>query len=242
MSEVALRLRKIRRRFGIAAPSVVVRRHVSWRWYFAAATLCLAIAGSAIWFVLPRSEVGFVNAELESLRFRVRVLDDELLRLRSTVGTEQNLALLELSTQNRLLERLKILEAENSALKEDMSLFERLMPLPGEEAVVRIESFLLSRDTETRFRYRLLIAFQPGRQAPDFKGRLQLVFVYMVGENEIQVTLPNKKSGAADFAVDTKHFWRKEGGGELPVGAQLVRAEARLFQGDTLKSKRMAQL
>lgn len=239
---VTLRLKKFRRRFGIAAPSVVVRRHVSWHWYFVAAALFCVFVGAVIWFIVPRSDVGFVDAELETLRFRLRALDDELLLLRSTAGTEQNLALLAHSAQRQLLDRLRALEAENASLKEDMLLFERLIPLPGEEAVVRIEHFRLSKDAETRYRYRLLIGFQPGKQTPEFKGRLQLALVYRVGEKDIQVTLPDKKSETVDFSVGTKHFWRKEGVVELPVGAQLVRAEARVLQGDTLKSKRIAQL
>ena len=39
------------------------------------------------------------------------------------------------------VKKIRDLELENSALKEDMRLFERLIPTVGEEAVVRIESF-----------------------------------------------------------------------------------------------------
>lgn len=235
-------LKKIKRRFGIAAPSVVVRGSVSLRWYFVAATLFLVVFAVIILFFFGCGEGAPVSVEVETLRLKVRALDDELLMLRSTAGTEQNLAMLERSAQRRLLERVSSLEAENSALREDMLLFERLIPIPGEDAVVRIESFRLNRDAEARFRYRLLVAYQPGRLVPEFKGRLQLVLVYNLGEKENQITLPDKKNGMLDFSIDTKHFWRKEGVIELPVGAQLVRAEARVLQGDTLKSKRIAQL
>ena len=239
---VALKLKRFRRRFGITAPNVVVRHHVAWYWYVGAALLFVAILTTTVWFAVQRSSVGSINGELDTLRVKVRELDEELLLLRSTAGTEQNVALMERSTQKQLLERLKTLEAENAALKEDMLLFERLIPIPGEEAVVRIENFRLTKDAETRYRYRLLIAFQPGKQSPDFKGRLQLALAYRVGDKEAHLTLPDKKSEVADFSVDTKHFWRKEGVFELPAGAQLMRAEARVLQGDTLKSKRMAQL
>ena len=239
---VALKLKRFRRRFGITAPNVVVRHHVAWYWYVGAALLFVAILTTTVWFAVQRSGVGSINGELDTLRVKVRELDEELLLLRSTAGTEQNVALMERSTQKQLLERLKTLEAENAALKEDMLLFERLIPIPGEEAVVRIENFRLTKDAETRYRYRLLIAFQPGKQSPDFKGRLQLALAYRVGDKEAHLTLPDKKSEVADFSVDTKHFWRKEGVFELPAGAQLMRAEARVLQGDTLKSKRMAQL
>jgi hypothetical protein len=135
--------------------------------FFAASLIAMS---ATVWFVLQRSDVGSISGELGALRLKVRELDDELLLLRSTAGTEQNVALMERSTQKELLGRLKTLEAENAALKEDMLLFERLIPIPGEEAVVRIENFRLTKDADSRFRYRLLIAFQPGKQMPDFKG------------------------------------------------------------------------
>jgi hypothetical protein len=107
---------------------------------------------------------------------------------------------------------------------------------------VRIESLRLIKDGDGRFRYRLLVAFQPAKQSLDFRGRLQILVVFKEGEREHQLLIPDKKDSAADFSIETKHFWRKEGVFELPLGGQLLRVEALLLQGDTLKAKRAAQL
>jgi hypothetical protein len=239
---VALKLKKFRRRFGITAPSVVVRSYMPWPWYVLLGVAAVFLVATIAWTFMQRSEVDSISSELDTLRLKVRELDDERLVLRSTAGTEQNIVLMERATQQQLMLRVNALESENAALKEDMLLFERLIPVPGDEALVRIESLRLIKDGDGRFRYRLLVAFQPAKQSLDFRGRLQILVVFKEGEREHQLLIPDKKDSAADFSIETKHFWRKEGVFELPLGGQLLRVEALLLQGDTLKAKRAAQL
>lgn len=239
---VALKLKKFRRRFGITAPNVVVRGHMPWPWFALLGVAALLLVMAIAWALMQRSEVGTINSELDTLRLKVRELDEERLVLRSTAGTEQNIVLMERAAQRQLTLRVNALESENAALKEDMLLFERLIPVPGDEALVRIESLRLTKDGDNRFRYRLLVAFQPAKQSLDFRGGLQILVFYKEGEREYQLLIPGKKDSAADFSIEIKHFWRKEGVFELPFGGQLLRVEARLLQGDTLKAKRMAQL
>ena len=104
---VTLRIRKFRRRFGITAPRVVVRTHLSWPWYAGGAALILLLFLVIIWLFLQRGETGGMERELDALRTQVRDLDGELLRLRSTAGTEQSAVQMERSTQQQLTSRIK---------------------------------------------------------------------------------------------------------------------------------------
>ncbi len=239
---VTLRVRKFRRRFGITAPRVVVRTHLSWRWYALGGVLFALVAVAIAWSILQRGGAGETGRELESLRRQVRELDEEVLKLRSTAGTEQNAVQMERSTQQQLLNRVKILESENAALREDMLLFERLIPAMGDEPVIRLESFRVAPDGPQRFRYRVLLAFQSAKQLPEFRGRLQILVIYSLGGRQQELLIPAKRETAGEFQVEVRHFLRKEGGFELPEGAVLRSVEARVFQGDTLKAKRLAQL
>lgn len=239
---IALKLKKMRRRFGITAPNVVVRTHLPRRWYVIATIFLLALLLSLVWLLMQRNAVGEISGELEVLRLKVRELDEERIMLRSTVGTGQNLALLERSTQQQLLLRVRALEAENAALMEDMLLFDRLIPVLGDEAVVRVESFRLLKESENRFRYRLLLAFQPAKNAPAFKGRLRLSVSYRLGEKLHQLVFPGDREVDSGLSVEMQHFWRKEGVFDLPPSASVVHAEVRVLQGDTLKAKQLAKL
>ena len=239
---VALRIKKFRRRFGIAAPRVVIRSHIPWQWLvlpgFLLALLLLAIA----WVIFQRDEVGALGREMDGLERQLQAQKEELILLRSTAGTGQSAVSIERAAQQQLIARIDGLERENAALKEDMLLFERLIPVAGEEALVRIENFRVLKESVGRHSYRLLLAFQPSKQNPEFHGKLQLLVSYWLGGREQQLLLPAKDSVASEYLLDIKHFLRREGVVELPPGARLKSIEARVLHGDTLKSKRLAHL
>jgi hypothetical protein len=239
---VTLKIRKFRRRFGITAPRVVVRTHLSWPWYAAGVALVLLLSLVIIWLFLQRGETGGMERELDVLRIQVRDLDGELLRLRATSGTEQSAVQMERSTQQQLTSRIRVLELENLALKEDVRLLERLMSASGNEAAIRLESFRVVPDGLQRFHYRALLAFQSGKQAPEFRGRLQILVVFSAAGKRQEMLLPVKREDAGEFQVEVRNFLRKEGAFEIPAGSKLESVEARVLQGDTLKTKRMAQL
>jgi low affinity Fe/Cu permease len=239
---ISLKMKKFKRRFGITAPRVVVRGHLPWQWIALPVIIVLAFVATLISFAMQRQEVGVMAHELETLRQNVESQQSELDILRSTAGTRNNAVSIERATQQQLLTKIRGLERENSALKEDIRLFERLIPVVGEEAVVRIEGFRVSHDLGGRFRYRLVLAFQPGKQNPDFRGRLQLAINYAVAGKEQQVTLPDKRSVSSEYQIELKHFLRRDGFFELPAGAELKSVEARVLQGDTLRAKQLTQL
>ncbi len=239
---VSLKLKKFRRRFGISAPRVVVRSHVPWPWLALPLLLMVLLLGAVVWLVLQRNEAGEMGREVQNLREQLLVQRAELDSLRSTAGTGQNAVSIERAAQQKLLTRLQGLEQENGVLKEDIRLFERLIPVVGEEAIVRIENFRVTHEESGRYRYRLLLAFQPSRLSPEFKGRLQLAVRFSLAGKEQQLLFPEKSDSAADSQLVLRHFLRRESVFQLPVGAQLQGVEARVLQGDTLKLRRSAQL
>lgn len=238
---VALKLRRFRRRFGVAAPKMVVRSHLPWSWFVLPALLLALMLGAIGWLVGQRNASGGFGQDLEGLRQQLQVQRDELNILRLSVGTGQNAVSIERATQLQLLGKIQSLEAENAALKEDMLLFERLIPVAAEGASVRVEIFRVSEEVRGRFRYRLLLAFQPDKQSPEFRGRLQLAISYTLAGKIMQILLPDGHENVTEYQLEFKHFLRREGVFELPDGALLRDVEARVLQGDTLKAKRLAQ-
>jgi hypothetical protein len=199
------------------------------------------LVGAVGWLIAQRNEAGTLGQEMEGLHQELLVQREELNILRSTAGTGQNAVSIERASQQQLLGRIQSLEAQNAALKEDMLLFERLIPLAGEGASIRVENFRIVQEAPGRFRYRLLLAFQPDKQTPDFRGRLQLAIDFVLSGKKTQLLLPDKRENASEYQLELKHFLRREGAFELPEGAVLQGVEARVLQGDALKSKRLAQ-
>jgi hypothetical protein len=206
------------------------------------AVLLSLLVGAIGWLVAQRNEAGALGQEMEGLRQQLLAQREELNVLRSTVGTGQNAVNIERASQQQLLGKIQNLEAQNAALREDMLLFERLIPVAGDAASVKVENFRVLREAQGRFRYRLLLAFQPDKQNPDFRGRLQLVVDFVQAGKMGRLLLPGKRETVSDYQFELRHFLRREGVFELPDGAVLQGVEARVLQGDTLRLKRLAQL
>lgn len=238
---ITLRLKRFRRRFGIAAPRVIVRSHLGWQWYAAGLAVLVVTVGSIGWLLAHRGEALEMQKEIHELREQLGDAGDELARLRATAGTEQHAVQMERTTQQQLLSRIRFLESENAALKEDISLFERLVPADGDESSVRIERFRIVPESEVgRYRYRLLLGFQPSKQVREFKGRLQLVATVFQDGRESLLAIPVGREEIGEW-FEVKNFLRKEGGFGVPSGAKLRSVEARLLQGDAIRAKRLAQ-
>lgn len=124
---VVLKLKKLRHRFGVGSPQVTVRRHFGWQWRVAgAAVLVLASAGLG-WTMAKRDGGSDLGTQNRELRERVAWADEEIGRLRAAVGTGENAARLEKSTHSQLMLRIRTLETENAGLKEELSIFQRLL-------------------------------------------------------------------------------------------------------------------
>ena len=203
--------------------------------------LLALLLGAVGWLLAQRSEAGALGLEVEALRQQLLIQREELNVLRTTAGTGKNAANIERATQLQLLGKIQSLETQNAALKEDILLFERLIPVSGDSASIRAESFRVAHEGRGRYRYWLLLAFQPDKQNPEFRGRLQLAINYVRGAGKELLILPDKTEGLTEFNVEVKRFLRREGVFILPEGAVLQDVEVRVLQGDTLKSKQVAQ-
>jgi hypothetical protein len=242
MHAIKSKLKKFRRRFGVMAPRVVVRSYFSWEWYVFTGGGLFVLSVLAVWFLFEFSQSRGLGRELEEFRLLSRSQNEELIKLRTTAGTGQSQVRIERAAQQSLATRIQGLERENALLKEDMRLFERLIPMHGEEAQVRIENFRLIPDADGRYRYRLFFAFQPDKQILEFRGRLQFLAIFQQNGKDESLTFPVGRESSAEYVIELKHLLRREGVISIPAGARLKSLEARVLQGDTLKAKRVAQL
>ena len=165
--------------------------------------------------------------------------EEELTALRARAGVEQSAFGIERAAQQKLLSRVRELEAENAVLKEDVRVFERVLPVAGEPGAIGVENFRVAVDPVGQYRYRFLLVFSPDKQFPEFQGRLRMLAHYTLGDKAVQLALPLKKG---DEEIRLKKMQRREGEFKLPAGAALVGLEAHVLQGDTLKFKRVAKL
>lgn len=127
VAAAAVKFRRLSRRFGVAAPRVTVRSYFGWQWRAAGLAVTALIIVTVAWFLAQQGEEAELAREIQGLQERLSRRDEELSRLRVGAATGQNAVQMEKSAQQRLASRIKELEDENAALKEEVSLVQRLM-------------------------------------------------------------------------------------------------------------------
>lgn len=127
-SRLALILRRLRGKFGIFAPQVAVRTHVPWRLrIFAVTVILVAILGLAFWvFDFGRQIAGFNQNEITALQAANASLEQELAQLRGLLAASENDLQIERAAQKLLTDKHSALLEENTRLKEDLAVLERL--------------------------------------------------------------------------------------------------------------------
>jgi len=250
-SGLALKLRRLRGRFGIAAPRVAVRTHLPWRWRLLA--LAVVVVGASMLaggiYETGRRIAGFDRSESQSeidrLRERASTLGVEVERLRGIANAAENSQKIDRTAIDGLTRQVKALEEENTRLRENLAVFESLATSNGSTESLSITRLRVEPMGEPgRYRYRMLASWRGSEAKREFKGYLSFHVTMRQGSGRSAVIiLPGEKERNADkFAVSFKNFSSLEGSLDLPADAKVERVEARLLQGGLVKASQSIPL
>lgn len=221
-----MRWKLIRRRLSISAPRMIVRSHLPWplRWMVLALALGFS-AALALWAFDAGKAIAGLDAGLErevlQLRDEVQSLRAERERAQAVANASEALLTAERAAQERLVQQLRQAEARALALQEDLGFFERL--LPAGEQPLQIRALQADRPAPGQLRYQMLV-MQPGRAAPAFSGRYEIVLGGTLDDRPWRMTLPE---GARPLAL--QRYVRVEGLIDHPVAAVLQTVQARVL-------------
>lgn len=243
-----MRLRLLRRRFTIAPPRLTVRRALPWplRWLAAAVVLGLC-AAVALWtFEMGRSLAGLEGSarlqgsareEIKRLRADTTELREQNQLLQEQLSANESLHLAEQATMARLAEQVQLLEADNRTLRDDLSFFEKLLPPTSDDKALSIRGMHVESISEgAQLRWQVL-AIQPRRNAPEFKGRLELVLA----------GLKDGQAWASDPPVvnqnlQFRQYRRVQGIAQVPPGVVVKTTTARLLEGSSVRALHVYKL
>ena len=235
-----MKLRLLRRRLTVSAPRVAVRSALPWtvRWLLGA--LLLGFSGAlALWaFEFGKEIAGLernARQELEQLRIEVQQLRAQLGAAQSVVNTSESLLTAERAAQEQLLLQIRQLEADNQSLRSDLGFFERLIPGSGGDAL-SIRGLQVERVADGQFRWQVLM-IQAVKNAPEFKGALELSFAGTLDGKPWTLTPPNSPQ-----TVLVRSYSRQEGVVDVPPQAVVKTVTAKILQGGTVKSVQTVQL
>lgn len=229
-----MRFKLLRRRLTISAPRMKVRSAMPWPLQWAAAAVVLGFCGAiSLWtFELGKNLAGVDQTsreELAELRKEVVHLRAERDRIQSILNTSGSAITVERAAQERLATQIRALEAENRSLREDLGFFEKLMPASGAEAVA-IRGLQAEVLSGTQLKWQVLV-IQPLKNAPEFRGRLELSFSGTLDGKPWMMPLPGGPQ-----PLQFRQYRRVEGMVDLPAAAVVKNVSARVVEGSVSRA------
>lgn len=229
-----MRFKLLRRRLTISAPRMKVRSAMPWPLQWAGAAIVLGFCGAiALWaFELGKDLAGVdqsAKEELSQLREDVALLRHERDRLQSILNTSGSAITVERAAQERLASQVRLLEAQNRSLREDLGFFEMLMPASGSEAVA-IRGLQAEMVAGTQLKWQVLV-IQPVKNAPEFKGRLEVSLSGTLDGKPWSMPLPDGPQ-----PLQFRQYRRVEGMVDLPPEAVVTNVSARVVEGSVSRA------
>ncbi|MBE7366433.1 DUF6776 family protein [Ramlibacter pallidus] len=229
-----MRFKLLRRRLTISAPRMKVRSAMPWPLQWAAAAIVLGFCGAiSLWaFELGKDLAGVDGGsgeEVAQLRDEVASLRRERDRIQSILNTSGSAITVERAAQERLATQIRHLEAENRTLREDLGFFEKLMPASGTESVA-IRGLQAEVLSGTQLKWQVLV-LQPVKNAPEFRGRLEVSFSGTLDGKPWMMQLPGGPQ-----ALQFRQYRRVEGMVDLPAQAVVKNVSARVVEGSTSRA------
>ena len=227
-------IKRIRGRFGISAPKMLVRTHVAWywRWLGMVAALAVSLVIAAWLYDAGRRFAGFdrseTEQELSQLRASAAKSEEETRRLRAIADASESRLKIEQSAQAQLGAQVKSLEEQNTRLKEDLAFFENLTPAVDRLSIHRFK--VEPNALPGEYRYRLLV-LQGGRRDREFLGSMQLVVSVRENGRDVTILIPDQATASdSAYRLQFKYFQRVEGTFRVGARARVLSVQARVLE------------
>jgi hypothetical protein len=239
--------RKVRLRFGIAAPRVAVHSPIPWylRWLGIALLLGVSAASAAWIYDAGRRFAGFdrneVESELSSVRTQLADADAELAKLRAVANAADRRLAIERTAQQKLAQQIRTLEEDNARLREELGTLDSMLSSDARAGTaLSIYRFKVEPDVlPGEYRYRLLLVTPRARSEREFNGRLELVVnLTEEGRNAMMVFPEPGDSGAAAFRLAFKYFRRVEGTFRVNPKAKVENVQALIYENGSNQQPR----
>jgi len=228
--------RKLRQTFGISAPRMAVRTHLSWRWKIPALFALLVLIVGMWWWGFDFGQFlgGFNRGEVaerqEKLQSEVAQFKDENGKLRARAAQLESDLNITRGAQATLSKQSLELQAENTQIKEELAFLQKLFSDTGKQGTISIQRLSAERERDDAYHYSLLVV-RGGNPSDDFAGQLTLQAGVMAGGRMATVALPEDQPDAsAALKLKFKYYQRIEGTIRVPPGSQLKTLQAKVLE------------
>ncbi|MEY2862209.1 MAG: hypothetical protein RL392_2667 [Pseudomonadota bacterium] len=182
-----------------------------------------------------KEELLRLRAEVTTLKSTLEKVGEEKDKAQSIANTADTILTTEKAAQERLVQQVKQLEADNRSLRDDLGFFERLIPASGADGVAirGLQAELLSAST---LKWQVLV-MQPNRNAAEFNGRLELAFTGTLNGKPWTAGLP---AGMQAFKIG--QYGRLEGTFDVPPQVLVKSVIAKVMDGNVVRATQTIKL
>lgn len=242
-----MRFRLLRRRLTISAPRMSVRSALPWPFRWAVAAIVLGFcAAIGLWaFELgkdiagldggTKEELTLARAELVALRSDLAIAKQARERAQSVADTAATLLTTEKAAQEGLVAQNKQLDSDNRRLKDDLGFFEKLIPSTGVEGVT-VRGLQAEVIDARQVKWQVLL-IQAQKNAPEFKGRLEVTFSGAQNGKAWSAALPG---GGQELKF--RQYGRTEGLFDLPAQTTVKSVSVKVLEGAAVKATQSVKL
>lgn len=243
----AMKFRLWRRRRSVSSPKLTIKRQTSWPIRFLIAVV-IGVTGAGAMWAYDSSRLGGsatpedVREQLFNYKEQVEKLRTERDEFSATVNAAESQLNIERAAQKQLAAQVKILEADNTRLKEDLAFFESLLPNATGPQGVAIRRLKVDQIAPNQLRYRLLV-MQGGKGDRRFIGSLQLAVTTLQNGKSAMMTFPEVVPAEQEkFKLSFMHYQRVEGVLNLPEGVAIKLVQARVLENGQVRAQLAANL
>jgi len=228
--------RRVRQTFGISAPRMAVRTHLSWRWKAPALIALLLIPAGMWWWgfdfgqFLSGFNRGAVEQRQEKLEAEAATASQENAKLRARAAELESDLNVTRGAQATLSKQALDLQNENSQMKEELAFLRTLFSESGKPGAFAIQRLAAERERDGLYHFSMLVV-RGGKPIDDFNGQLSLSASVVVAGHTSMLILPDDQPETApSLKLQFKYYQRIEGSFRVPPGAQVKSLQARVLE------------
>ena len=228
--------RRVRQTFGISAPRMAVRTHLSWRWKAPALIALLLIPAGMWWWgfdfgqFLSGFNRGAVEQRQEKLEAEAATASQENAKLRARAAELESDLNVTRGAQATLSKQALDLQNENSQMKEELAFLRTLFSESGKPGAFAIQRLAAERERDGLYHFIMLVV-RGGKPIDDFNGQLSLSASVVVAGHTSMLILPDDQPETApSLKLQFKYYQRIEGSFRVPPGAQVKSLQARVLE------------
>ena len=228
--------RRVRQTFGISAPRMAVRTHLSWRWKAPALIVLLLIIVGMWWWGFDFGQFlggfnrGAVEQRQAKLEAEATAALEENAKLRAKAAELESDLNVTRGAQATLSKQALDLQSENTQMKEELVFLRTLFSESGRPGTFAIQRLAAERERDGVYHFSMLVV-RGGKPADDFTGQLSLSASVLMAGHTSTLMLPDEQPETAPaLKLQFKYYQRIEGTFRVPPGAQLKSLQVRVLE------------